>query len=100
MSASTEFVASLPFLGCQQRNAVLDNFFYDTASLTVEEKAKLSRRSSIARVAEGRHHRGAARQFGSSDPTFERMLRFMRATSPVHSTPTWPASSPAMAFPM
>jgi hypothetical protein len=42
MSASTEFAASLPFFGYQQRNALLDKFFYDTASLTVEEKAKLS----------------------------------------------------------
>jgi hypothetical protein len=42
MSASTEFVASLPFYSYRQRNAVIDNFFYDTASLTLEEKAKLS----------------------------------------------------------
>ncbi|MGH6826815.1 hypothetical protein [Methyloceanibacter sp.] len=42
MSASTELVASLPFFSYRQRNAVIDNFFYDTASLTLEEKAKLS----------------------------------------------------------
>jgi hypothetical protein len=42
VSASTEFVASLPFYSYRQRNAVIDNFFYDTASLTLEEKAKLS----------------------------------------------------------
>jgi hypothetical protein len=42
MSASTEFAASLPFFSYRQRNAVIDNFFYDTASLTLEEKAKLS----------------------------------------------------------
>ena len=33
MSASTEFATSLPFLGYKQRNAVLDNFFYDTTRL-------------------------------------------------------------------
>jgi hypothetical protein len=42
MSASTEFAASLPFFSYRQRNAVIDNFFYGTASLTLEEKAKLS----------------------------------------------------------
>ena len=42
MSASTEFAASLPFFSYRQRNAVIDNFFYDNASLTLEEKAKLS----------------------------------------------------------
>jgi hypothetical protein len=42
MSASTEFAAGLPFFPYRQRNAVIDNFFYDTASLTLEEKAKLS----------------------------------------------------------
>jgi hypothetical protein len=42
MSASTEFAAGLPFFAYRQRNAVIDNFFYDTASLTLEEKAKLS----------------------------------------------------------
>ena len=33
MTASTEFALSLPFLGYRQRNAVLDNFFYDTTRL-------------------------------------------------------------------
>jgi hypothetical protein len=42
MSASTEFATSLPFLGYKQRNAVLDNFFYDTTRLTLEERAKLT----------------------------------------------------------
>lgn len=42
MSASTEFAAGLPFFAYRQRNAVIDNVFYDTASLTLEEKAKLS----------------------------------------------------------
>jgi hypothetical protein len=42
MSASTEFAASLPFFGYKQRNAVLDNIFYDTARLTLEERAKLT----------------------------------------------------------
>ena len=42
MSASTEFATSLPFLGYKQRNAVLDNFFYDTTRLTMEERAKLT----------------------------------------------------------
>jgi hypothetical protein len=42
MSASTEFAAGLPLFAYRQRNAVIDNFFYDTASLTLEEKAKLS----------------------------------------------------------
>ena len=42
MSASTEFAMSLPFLGYKQRNAVLDNFFYDTTRLTMEERAKLT----------------------------------------------------------
>ena len=42
MSALTEFATSLPFLGYKQRNAVLDNFFYDTTRLTLEERAKLT----------------------------------------------------------
>jgi hypothetical protein len=42
MSASTEFAASLPFLGYKQRNAVLDNIFYDTTRLTLEERATLT----------------------------------------------------------
>ena len=42
MSASTEFTASLPFLGYKQRNAVLDNFFYDTTRLSLDERAKLT----------------------------------------------------------
>ena len=42
MSASTEFAMSLPFLGYKQRNAVLDNFFYDTTRLSLDERAKLT----------------------------------------------------------
>src|SRR6476646_4539110 len=42
MSASTELVASLPFLGYKQRNLVLDNFFYDTASITLAERANFT----------------------------------------------------------
>ena len=42
MSASTEFTASLPFLGYKQRNAVLDNFFYDITRLSLDERAKLT----------------------------------------------------------
>jgi hypothetical protein len=42
MSASTEFAMSLPFLGYKQRNAMLDNFFYDTKRLSLEERAKLT----------------------------------------------------------
>lgn len=42
MSASTEFAMSLPFLGYKQRNAVLDNFFYDTKRLSLEERTKLT----------------------------------------------------------
>jgi hypothetical protein len=73
MSASTEFAASLPFLGYKQRNAVLDNFFYDTASLTLEEKAKLSplvdREGSIVVVPP----RNSERQIRH----YKRALRFM-----------------------
>ena len=50
MSASTEFAMGLPFLGYRQRNAVLDNFFYDTASLTLEERAKLTPRRRASRA--------------------------------------------------
>ena len=42
MSASIEFTASLPFLGYKQRNAVLDNFFYDITRLSLDERAKLT----------------------------------------------------------
>jgi len=42
MSASTEFATSLPLLGYKQRNAVLDNFFYDTTRLSLDERAKLT----------------------------------------------------------
>ena len=42
MSASTEFAMSLPFLGYKQRNAVLDNFFYDTKRLSLEERTELT----------------------------------------------------------
>jgi hypothetical protein len=42
MSTASELIASLPFLAYKQRNAVLDNFFYDSTSLTLAERAKLS----------------------------------------------------------
>ena len=79
MSASTEFVTSLPFLGYKQRNAVLDSFFYDTASLTVEEKTKLSplvdREGSIIVVPPSnsdrqiRHYKRALRFMNKEGPT-------------------------------
>ena len=79
MSASTEFAASLPFLSYKQRNAVLDNFFYDTGSLTVEEKAKLSplidREGSIIVVPPSnsdrqiRHYKRALRFMNKEGPT-------------------------------
>jgi hypothetical protein len=79
MSASTEFVASLPFLGYQQRNAVLDNFFYDTGSLTVQEKAKLTplvdREGSIIVVPPSnsdrqiRYYKSALRFMNKEGPT-------------------------------
>jgi hypothetical protein len=79
MSASTEFAASLPFLSYKQRNAVLDNFFYDTGSLTVEEKAKLSplidREGSIVVVPPSnsdrqiRHYKRALRFMNKEGPT-------------------------------
>ena len=71
MSASTEFAMSLPFLGYKQRNAALDNFFYDTKRLSLEERAKLTpladREGSIIvvppRTSHGkiRHYRSALR---------------------------------------
>jgi hypothetical protein len=73
MSASTEFAASLPFYAYRQRNAVIDNFFYDTASLTLEEKAKLSplvdREGSIIVVPPGNSDRQIRH--------YKRALRFM-----------------------
>ena len=79
MSASTEFAASLPFFSYRQRNAVIDNFFYDTASLTLEEKAKLSplvdREGSIIVVPPSnsdrkiRHYKSALRFRNKEGPT-------------------------------
>lgn len=61
MSASTEFAMSLPFLGYKQRNALLDNFFYDTKRLSLEERAKLTpladREGSIIVVPPGKSSR-------------------------------------------
>jgi hypothetical protein len=78
MSASTEFAASLPFLSFKQRNAILDNFFYDTGSLTAEEKAKLSplveREGSIIVVPP----RNSDRQIRH----YKRALRFMNKEGP------------------
>ena len=78
MSASTEFAASLPFFSYRQRNAVIDNFFYDTASLTLEEKAKLSplvdREGSIIAVPPSnsdrriRHYKSALRFMNKEGP--------------------------------
>ena len=79
MSASTEFAASLPFFSYRQRNAVIDNFFYDNASLTLEEKAKLSplvdREGSIIVVPPSnsdrqiRHYKRALRFMNKEGPT-------------------------------
>ncbi len=79
MSASTEFAASLPFFSYRQRNAVIDNFFYDTASLTIEEKAKLAplvdREGSIIVVPPSnsdrqiRHYKRALRFMNKEGPT-------------------------------
>ena len=79
MSASTEFAASLPFFSYRQRNAVIDNFFYDTASLTLEEKAKLSplvdREGSIIVVPPSnsdrqiRYYKSALRFMNKEGPT-------------------------------
>jgi len=78
MSASTEFAASLPFFSYQQRNAVIDNFFYDTASLTLEEKAKLSplvdREGSIIVVPPSNSDRQIR--------LYKRALRFMNKEGP------------------
>jgi hypothetical protein len=78
MSASTEFAMSLPFLGYKQRNAVLDNFFYDTTRLTLEEKAKLTpladREGSIVVVPPS----NADRQIRH----YTRALRFMNKEGP------------------
>ena len=79
MSASTEFAASLPFFSYRQRNALIDNFFYDTASLTLEEEAKLSplvdREGSIIVVPPSnsdrkiRHYKSALRFRNKEGPT-------------------------------
>ena len=119
MSASTEFAASLPFFSYRQRNAVIDNFFYDTASLTLEEKAKLSplvdREGSIIVVPPSnsdrriRHYKSALRFMNKEGPTIRAIavagvgssaLRRLPATSPMRLTPTSPAPSPAMGCPM
>lgn len=42
MSGSTELAASLPLYAYRQRNAFIDNFFYDTASLTLEKLSPLA----------------------------------------------------------
>jgi hypothetical protein len=78
MSASTEFAMSLPFLGYKQRNAVLDNFFYDTTRLTLEEKAKLTpladREGSIVVVPPSNADREIRH--------YTRALRFMNKEGP------------------
>ena len=78
MSASTEFATSLPFLGYKQRNAVLDNFFYDTTRLTMEERAKLTpladREGSIIVVPPSNSDREIRH--------YSRALRFMTKEGP------------------
>jgi hypothetical protein len=78
MSASTEFAASLPFFGYKQRNAVLDNIFYDTARLTLEERAKLTpladREGSIIVVPPSNSDREIRH--------YKRALRFMTKEGP------------------
>ena len=121
MSASTEFAASLPFFSYRQRNALIDNFFYDTASLTLEEKAKLSplvdREGSIIVVPPSnsdrqiRHYKSALRFRNKEGPTIRAIAvagvgssrsapQRLPATSPMRLTPTLPALSPAMGCPM
>ena len=78
MSASTEFAASLPFLGYKQRNAVLDNFFYDTTRLSLDERAKLTpladREGSIIVVPPSNSDRKIRH--------YSRALRFMTKEGP------------------
>ena len=85
MSASTELVASLPFLGYKQRNLVLDNFFYDTASITLAERAKLTplidREGSIVVVVPPsnsdrkiRHYKCALRFMNKEGPTIRAIV--------------------------
>ena len=120
MSASTEFVASLPFFGYRQRNAVIDNFFYDTTSLTLEEKAKLSPfvdgDGGIIVVPPSksdrqiRHYKRALRfmnKEGGSAPSplpasaARRLAPWhLPATSPMRSIPMSPALSPDLGCPM
>ena len=69
----------MPFFSYRQRNALIDNFFYDTASLTLEEKAKLSplvdREGSIIVVPPSnsdrkiRHYKSALRFRNKEGPT-------------------------------
>ena len=121
MSASTEFATSLPFLGYKQRNAVLDNFFYDTTRLSLDERAKLTpladREGSIIVVPpsnsdrEIRHYTRALRFMTKEGPVHSRHRCCRRRklgarhrgacprALPMRSTPTSPASSPAMACP-
>jgi hypothetical protein len=42
MSSLTELTSSLPFFNFKQRNAMLDNVFYDTPGMTPDEIGKLS----------------------------------------------------------
>ena len=122
MSASTEFATNLPFLGYKQRNAALDNFFYDTGRLTLEERAKLTPLAD----REGSIIVGAAEQRGPQDPPLHacaplhdqgggehsrhrccgrrqlfvaRHSHYSPASLPMRSTPTSPASSPATGYP-
>ena len=79
MSASTEFAASLPFLGYKQRNAVLDTVFYDTGGLSARREGEAHRRSSIARAASSSCRRATPdRQIRH----YKRALRFMNKEGP------------------
>jgi hypothetical protein len=93
MSASTELVASLPFLGYKQRNLVLDNFFYDTASITLAERAKLTplvdREGSIVVVPPSnsdrkiRHYKRALRFMNKEGPTIRAIVVAGVGSSPL-----------------
>lgn len=73
LDTATQLTAQVPFLPFKQRNAALDSLFYDTASLSAEETARLSplvdREGSIIVVP----------PTGSSRPIrhYKRALRFM-----------------------
>ena len=79
MSATSELAFSLPFLSLKQRNALLDNLFYDTSSLMAAEAGKFSplvdREGSIVVVPPTgsdrpiRHYKKALRFMNKEGPT-------------------------------